>query len=320
MTYIDVFNGDADGICALQQLRLAHPRQSTLVTGVKRDISLLKRVDAQVGDEVTVLDVSLDKNRQPLLELLARGAHVSYFDHHFAGEMPAHELFSSHIDTTPETCTSLIVDRHLQGAHRAWAVVGAFGDNFDLSARTAAQPLGLAGDEVDLLRQLGICLNYNGYGAAIDDLYYPPADLYRHLHPYTDPLAFIAEVPEVFETLRAGSREDVNRAKGVAAELVNDQVALFIFPAEAWARRVSGVYSNELASTYPDRAHALLTQLPQGGYLVSVRAPLNNKGGADDLCRAFPTGGGRKAAAGINHLPEDQLSLFIDQFQARYGY
>nr|MCS5525096.1 acetyltransferase [Candidatus Poseidoniia archaeon] len=35
MTHYDVFNGDADGICALQQLRLARSRTSTLVTGVK---------------------------------------------------------------------------------------------------------------------------------------------------------------------------------------------------------------------------------------------------------------------------------------------
>ena len=40
--YYDVFNGDADGICALHQLRLAEPRPTAeLVTGVKRDIRLL---------------------------------------------------------------------------------------------------------------------------------------------------------------------------------------------------------------------------------------------------------------------------------------
>ena len=38
MNFFDVFNGDADGICALIQLRLAEPRDTTLITGVKRDI------------------------------------------------------------------------------------------------------------------------------------------------------------------------------------------------------------------------------------------------------------------------------------------
>jgi hypothetical protein len=41
MTAIDIFNGDADGICALTQLRNAEPRDARLVTGVKRDIALV---------------------------------------------------------------------------------------------------------------------------------------------------------------------------------------------------------------------------------------------------------------------------------------
>ena len=44
MLYIDVFNGDADGVCALHQLRLHNPQESRLVTGVKRDTLLLKRI------------------------------------------------------------------------------------------------------------------------------------------------------------------------------------------------------------------------------------------------------------------------------------
>lgn len=44
MTHYDIFNGDADGLCALVQLRLQHPAETSLVTGVKRDIQLLDRV------------------------------------------------------------------------------------------------------------------------------------------------------------------------------------------------------------------------------------------------------------------------------------
>lgn len=82
MAQFDVFNGDADGICALHQLRLAKPIQSTLITGVKRDIALLERVEAKSGDQITVLDVSLDKNHTALEKLLQQGAEVLYFDHH----------------------------------------------------------------------------------------------------------------------------------------------------------------------------------------------------------------------------------------------
>ncbi|MGB1191457.1 MAG: DHH family phosphoesterase, partial [Pseudomonadales bacterium] len=60
MTIYDVFNGDADGICALLQLRHAEAVESQLITGVKRDIKLLTQVDAGQGDRVNVLDVSMD--------------------------------------------------------------------------------------------------------------------------------------------------------------------------------------------------------------------------------------------------------------------
>ena len=71
MTRYDVFNGDADGLCALHQLRLAQPAEARLVTGMKRDIALLKQVPAQAGDEVTVLDISIERNRLALEALLA---------------------------------------------------------------------------------------------------------------------------------------------------------------------------------------------------------------------------------------------------------
>src|SRR5205823_142662 len=98
MTHFYAFNGDADGLCALQQLRLADSRDATLVTGVKRDIELLRRVNAATGDEVTVLDISLDANRKYLHRLLEAGAAVRYFDHHYAGEVPQHRNLEAHIE------------------------------------------------------------------------------------------------------------------------------------------------------------------------------------------------------------------------------
>ena len=107
MADFDVFNGDADGICALLQLRLDEPRDATLVTGVKRDIKLLARVPARRGDRVTALDISLDKNRDPLVGILEAGADVLYADHHYPGEIPRHENLNALIDTAAEvgTCT-----------------------------------------------------------------------------------------------------------------------------------------------------------------------------------------------------------------------
>lgn len=114
MQYFDVFNGDADGICALHQMRLANPVDSTLITGVKRDISLLKKVEASKGDQVLVLDISLDKNRDDLHRLLEQGAEIQYFDHHFAGDIPSAPNLSTSINTDPNACTSLLVNEFLK--------------------------------------------------------------------------------------------------------------------------------------------------------------------------------------------------------------
>lgn len=319
MTAIDVFNGDADGICALTQLRNAEPTESVLITGVKRDIALLERVDARAGDSVTVLDVSLDKNRDGLERVLAAGADVFYADHHFAGEIPKSRRLETHIDTSPDICTSLLIDRHLDGKFALWAVTGAFGDNLERSARKRAEPLGISGTEVERLRELGSYINYNGYGASLDDLHFPPAELFEKVRSFASPLDFIDSDSDTFGRLASGYRDDMAAAAALRPIRESGHTAVFVLPDERWARRVSGVYSNELANGSPGRAHAVLTERADGSYLVSVRAPLENKTGADELCRRFPTGGGRKAAAGINVLPAEQLDDFIDQFKRFYG-
>jgi len=313
----DVFNGDADGICALQQLRLAEPRDAVLVTGMKRDISLLQRVQAGPGDEVTVLDISLDRNRDALVRLLAKGVHVQYFDHHFPGAIPSNPGLDVHVETISDKGTSLLVDDHLGGRFRAWAVVGTFGDNFDAAARRAARPLGLEEAQLTALRELGICLNYNGYGVRIEDLHFAPDDLYRRVRPYANPLDFMAE-EDAFATLRDGYASDMTRARALKPELAGERHGIFVLPAEPWARRASGTLANELAHAFPQRAHALLTRRPEGGFLVSVRAPLAVGEGADELCRQFPTGGGRKAAGGINRLPDDVIDEFVKRFTAAF--
>ncbi len=317
MTNFDVFNGDADGICALHQLRMAEPRDSVLVTGVKRDIALLKRVSAGTGDRVTVLDISLDSNRDGLLSLLERGAEVSYFDHHYSGEIPRHPNLRAMIDTAHEVCTSILVDRHLEGRFRAWAVTAAFGDNLSGTAERLAEPLSLSKAELDVLRELGECLNYNAYGETVADLHFAPDVLYRCLSEWRDPFAFVADSIE-FAKLKEGYEADMSAASALRALEESETAAVILLPPEKWARRVSGVYANQLAGENPGRAHALITAKEQGGYVVSVRAPLMRPDGADSLCRRFETGGGRKGAAGINHLPAESLAAFLQAFRQAY--
>ncbi|MFM7783736.1 MAG: DHH family phosphoesterase [Gammaproteobacteria bacterium] len=321
MADYDVFNGDADGICALLQLRLAEPREAAgLVTGVKREIDLLRRVLAGAGDRVTVLDVAVEKNRVDLDRILAAGASVFYADHHHPGEEALdHPNLLALINTAPEVCTSLLVNGHLRGAHAAWAVVGAFGDNLAGSARACAATIGLDAAQLDLAERLGTCINYNGYGPAVEDLHFPPDVLYRRLLPFRSPFEFAESDRETFARLEDGYREDMARAAALMPVHGGEHAVVYILPDEPWARRVSGVYSNDLVNLHPARAHAVLTAIDGGDFLVSVRAPLSNRSGADEICRQFPTGGGRKAAAGINRLPASELERLIRVFDGHYA-
>ena len=53
-------------------------------------------------------------------------------------------------------------------------------------------------------------------------------------------------------------------------------------------------------------------------YLVGVRAPYNNRVGADILCSMFG-GGGRRGAAGINNLPKKDKNNFIKEFKKQFS-
>jgi len=319
MKHIDVFNGDADGICALLQLRNANPVDSELVTGVKRDIKLLSRVNASSEDKVTVLDISLDSNRDGLVSVLETGADVDYFDHHFAGdELMTHDNLTTTINVAADCCTSTLVNQALEGKFQHWAIVGAFGDNLKKIGATLSKVSGLSDEQADQLEKLGIYMNYNGYGATVEDLHFSPAELFLAMKDYASPFDFFEHGKETFEKLEQGYLQDMKSAEEAPFIHETDISAVVMLPNEAWARRVSGVYGNDLANKFPDRAHAVVTKRAAGDYLVSVRAPLNNKTGADEIVRQFPTGGGRKAAAGINELPEDLLPKFIETLDAFY--
>ena len=94
MTHFDVFNGDADGLCALHQLRLDTP-ESVLVTGVNATLRCSSAYRRSAGDAVTALDISAATNHAALVALLDRGVGVDYFDHHYAGDLPAHPTFTA---------------------------------------------------------------------------------------------------------------------------------------------------------------------------------------------------------------------------------
>lgn len=318
--HYDVFNGDADGIISLLQLRKAQSKRSTLITGVKRDIKLLKQlVTKQDVSGVTVLDISMDKNINELNVLLERDVPVFYCDHHRSGEVPQSSNLTALIDLDAHTCTSLLINQHLKGRFAVWAVAGAFGDNMIASAEALGASLDLSPTKMAFLQELGTLINYNGYGSTLDDLHIPPADLFAQLLCYDSPFDLIDDEQSPYYLLKRGYDTDFANLDRIKPSYESAAVRVYELPCEAWARRVSGVFGNDLANRSPELAHAVLTLNHSGlDFTVSVRAPLNNREGADEVCTQFPTGGGRKAAAGINELPLVDKARFIDSLESFY--
>lgn len=310
--YIDVCNGDADGLCSVIQWRLHAPRDARLVTGLKRDIELLERVTARPGDKMLVCDLSMRRNRAALTRLLDSGAKVIYFDHHHAGMVPLHDLLETHIDLAPDVCTSLLIDRHLGGQFSAWAMVGAYGDNLVQVADDLGASIGLNGDDCRRLKTLGEAINYNSYGDSEQDAYIHPSDLYKVLIRYADPLDFLRQ-ESLGHELDAQRQRDLLRAQEVAPYWQDCGSRVYLLPDAPWSRRIIGSLGNMLALSHPQQAHALLKQTASGDMLVSVRAPLDAPYGAAYFARLFG-GDGRAASAGIDHLNTRQLPLFIQAF------
>jgi hypothetical protein len=281
------------------------------VTGLKRDIALLGRVPGRAGDEVNVFDLSMQRNRDDLLRLLGDGVRVRYFDHHAAGEVPVHSHLEAHIDETSEVCTSLLVDRRLGGAYRAWTLVGLYGDNLGKVADRMALQGGFEPGDCAGLRRLGELINYNAYGDDERDVCIAPRLLFPLMARHADPRDMLAHEPIVDE-IDAVRRNDLRQAAGTASFWQGPHGSVRVLPDAPWSRRVLGCLANTLANSEPDLAHAVLKA--QGdGYVVSVRAPLARPHGAHALCNRFG-GAGRSRAAGIDRLPQDELPRFVEAF------
>jgi len=316
MRRFDVCNGDADGLCAVLQWRLAHPAPSTLVTGLKRELALLQAVPATAGDEVLVCDLSMQRNHAALLRLLEAGVNVRYVDHHKVDRVPAHAALQACIDVDARVCTSLLMDRLLEGRFRPWALVGAYGDNLGAVADALADGLGLDAHERLQLRQLGEGINYNAYGDDASDQHIAPQQLYARLVQHAHPLELLRH-DSIGSELDALRRADLQQALAQPVQTAGRGARWVRLPDAAWARRVIGSFANTLAANETAMAHAVLQTHRGGGYVVSLRAPQARPQGADEFCRRFG-GGGRAGAAGIDHLPDGELPRFVAELSSAH--
>jgi hypothetical protein len=312
-----VFNGDADGLCGQHILFLEFGPPSLRVTGLKRDIELLRRLPTDAAGHVHALDISLKRNLPALSVLLDRGnVKVTWYDHHEPGQPPSHPSLELHVNQAPETCTAAIVNAVRGHRHPLWAALAAFGDNQPATGSSLASAGGASAHEAQLLRRAGSLVNYNAYGEVPSDQLFPAGDLAKRMEAYSSALDFCWDAP-IFGPLAAQFEADREALQSLSPLADLPRAKAFVVPDAPFARRYAGTWANERALERPEEALAVLHAVSDG-YRVSLRSPRAGGPAASDLAMEFG-GGGRKLAAGIDALPAGELERFLRRFAGYFG-
>ena len=309
--YYDFFNGDADGMISTHVYRTFIPKDSIKFTGVKRDIKLLRHATTITDSMLTVFDISLKSNDDYVERALQHNNHIRWFDHHDLGDIDFGKRLQTNIDTDPNCCTAIIIDRYTDGLYRPWTIAAAFGDNLHQQAEEMNP--NMSKERMDTLRIIGETLNYSGYGNSEDDLVCHPMETYKDMSQYRNPFNYFRR-SRLFHAIREqmlADEEQLSRSEVMFDEEFGTVVRL---PGGLASARYSGIYSNSLAMSEPDKAFAIITTSGED-FKVSIRAPINRPTGAVTVANQFPTGGGREKAAGINVLPVDKIHEFYSKFK-----
>ncbi len=332
---IFAFNGDADGIISQHLAFLAGITPTQRLTGLKRDLRLLRTVHHPASPDAPdiplalyIFDINLKDNRDDLHRLLQNPTtNVTWYDHHEPGEIPDSSRLRTRITTTRSACTGLLVHADLlaqgRGQDPRWAAIAAFGDNLPEGADSLLKPLHLTAASREALREAGELINYNAYGETPEDVLFQPLHVAERVAEFRDPETFIRD-SGLIEPLRRQLAEDEAMMGAVKPGSVSPGAALYTLPGTGWARRLGSTWANRAALQNPGTAFAVLHPQSDGQYQVSIRAPRGRAPGelvapASALAAEYPSGGGRALAAGINRLPADQVDAFTRRFMDIYG-
>ncbi|WP_342616798.1 hypothetical protein [Rhodoferax sp. GW822-FHT02A01] len=280
----DLFNGDADGIYALHQLRMAQACDSQWLTCVKRNIALYQKLPTNVALSVTALDISFARNEVGLRQVLGFGGRLRYFDHHAEEKRFAHPRLECYID-----CTR---------------------DNLPAQAVRLARNSGCSAGNRSARDQLGRLRNYNAYRVTTTELHIHPVDQCRSVHRFEDPQDFFARSSE-FGHLREGFAEDHQLPNALAPFAQTVLADVYVLPDTGWTRLLSGTLANQLTSTDSSKSFAVLPPCSSDTYVVSIRTSAASRARTDLFCHCYAGGGGRHAAGGIDHTPASDLGRII---------
>lgn len=315
---VDVCIGDANGLCSLLQWRLHQPKQSSTLALLGHESRLDGLVHSRAGGDVLLCEIPMQANRSTLMQLLDSGAQIQYLSHQIGDEPLWHPQLQYIEDAPQDRCTSLMVDRILDGRYRQWALVGAYGKHCNAQADKLAASNGLSAHARTQLRELGELINYNACSVDGKNACIPAVELYSVMSGYQQAMDFLQSEPVVGE-LESVRREDLARAVQIAPYWQDAHASVYVLPNAPWAHRVASGFGKHISAKEPTRAHAFLRPAANGSFMTRVHAARSAP--ADGL--TFP---GSQADDDyqrtwvIEQLPDQEIDHFISAFSAcRWG-
>lgn len=152
-----------------------------------------------------------------------------------------------------------MINKHISGRYVHWAIAGAFGDNLSAQAEVLALGCDLQVEQIEFLKELGVLINYNGYGVTLSDLHIKPEELFVQLMQYESPFDLLADMNSSYYLLKQGYESDASNLETLEASYTTLSAGVYVLPCETWARRICGIFGNQLANQSPGKAHAVLT-------------------------------------------------------------
>jgi hypothetical protein len=184
-------------------------------------------------------------------------------------------------------------------------------------AMNMAKSENLNEDQIILLKQIGLVVNYNSYGQTVADLFFPPEEIAKAVKACGSDVFRFTEQSDIFPTLLENFSADMSSAVCQEPYSISDNAVIYTLPNEGWTHRIMGSFSNHLVSTNKDLACAIAVLNSDGTYRISVRSSINNPYGAGDLCKKF-SGGGREKAGGVNNLNASEIDNFKKEFERTF--
>ncbi len=317
------FNGDADGIISMYLFNWYSGREmNEYYTGIKRDVELLRHAKDIESSNLFVFDVSMLSNEKYLKPLIDQDNTIRWYDHH---KLPDDENIRNSIlykvSTDPKHCTAMMVEEYFSSSTmiaglRSWVICAAYGDNLHTTVQELNEDMhpSFTQPTLDIYKEVGETLNYNGYGNQESDLTVHPKEVFLDMCKYDNPKTYHAE-SEIFKKINTQMKQDASLLESSSETVHESEIgSIIILPEGSASIRYSGIYSNLLSMNNKSKAFAIMTVYDENNYKISIRAPQDNPVGACDLALKFPTGGGREKAAGVNQLPCDQVDAFVEEF------